>query len=85
MLGISRWRLLKKDAIGYAWELLTSPSVQHSETEDVRNDLPRRERRRARSEAYDLWLGQQVPKDRIYEFAPETILADGRHRPLRPM
>jgi len=59
----------KKDAIAYAWELITSPDWFGIDKEKLyvtifkgENGVPRD------SEAYDLWLGQGVPKDRIYEF-----------------
>ena len=59
----------KKDAIAYAWELITSPEWFGIEKEKLyvtifkgENGVPRD------AEAYDLWLGQAVPKDRIYEF-----------------
>jgi alanyl-tRNA synthetase len=59
----------KKDAIAYAWELITSPEWFGIEKDKLyvtifkgENGVPRD------AEAYDLWLGQGVPKDRIYEF-----------------
>jgi alanyl-tRNA synthetase len=59
----------KKDAIAYAWELMTSPEWFGIEKEKLyvtifkgENGVPRD------AEAYDLWLGQNLPKDRIYEF-----------------
>jgi alanyl-tRNA synthetase len=59
----------KKDAIAYAWELITSPEWFEIDKEKLyvtvfkgENGVPRD------AEAYDLWLGQGVPKDRIYEF-----------------
>jgi len=59
----------KKDAIAYAWELITSPEWFGIEKEKLyatifkgENGVPRD------AEAYDLWLGQGVPKERIYEF-----------------
>ena len=59
----------KKDAIAYAWELITSPEWFGIDKEKLyvtifkgENGVPRD------AEAYDLWLGQGVPKDRIYEF-----------------
>ncbi|MBZ5550977.1 MAG: alanine--tRNA ligase, partial [Acidobacteriia bacterium] len=59
----------KKDAVAYAWELITSPEWFGIAKEKVyvtifkgENGVPRD------SEAYDLWLGQGVPKERIYEF-----------------
>ena len=59
----------KKDAIAYAWELFTSPEWFNLPKEKLyatifkgENGVPRD------AEAYDLWLGQGVPKERIYEF-----------------
>src|ERR1700674_4859302 len=59
----------KKEAIAYAWELITSPEWFGIDKGKLyvtifkgENGVPRD------AEAYDLWLGQGVPKDRIYEF-----------------
>jgi alanyl-tRNA synthetase len=59
----------KKDAIAYGWELITSPewfgidkAKLYATIFKGENGVPRD------TEAYDLWLGQGVPKDRIYEF-----------------
>ncbi len=59
----------KKDAIAYAWELITSPQWFGIDKEKLyatifkgENGVPRD------AEAYDLWLGQGVPKERIFEF-----------------
>src|SRR6201997_2206768 len=59
----------KKDAIAYAWELITSPEWFGIPKDKLyatifkgEGGVPRDE------EAYSLWLGQGVPKDRIYEF-----------------
>ncbi len=59
----------KKDAISYAWELITSPEWFGIDKKKLyvtifkgENGVPRD------AEAYDLWLGQGVPKDRIFEF-----------------
>ncbi|HMB83885.1 MAG TPA: alanine--tRNA ligase [Terriglobales bacterium] len=59
----------KKDAIAYAWELITSPEWFGIDKEKLyvtifkgENGVPRD------AEAYDLWLGQGVPKDHIYEY-----------------
>ena len=58
----------KKDAIAYAWELITSPKWYAIPKEKLyvtifkgENNVPRD------AEAYDLWAAQGVPKDRIYE------------------
>jgi len=59
----------KKDAIAYAWELLTSPDWFNIPKEKLYVTIFKGENGVERdSEAYDLWLGQGVPKDRIYEF-----------------
>ncbi len=59
----------KKDAIAYAWELITSPEWFGIDKSKLyvtifkgENGVPRD------AEAYDLWIGQNVPKDRIFEF-----------------
>ncbi|HKM46541.1 MAG TPA: alanine--tRNA ligase, partial [Terriglobales bacterium] len=59
----------KEDAIAYAWELITSPEWFGIDKAKLyvtifkgENGVPRD------AEAYDLWVGQGVPKDRIYEF-----------------
>src|ERR1700690_2010173 len=59
----------KKDAIAYAWELITSPDwfgidkgKLYATIFKGENGVPRD------AEAYDLWLGQGVPKERIFEF-----------------
>jgi len=59
----------KKDAIAYAWELITSQhwfgipkDKLYVTIFDGEGGVPRD------AEAYDLWAGQGVPKDRIYEF-----------------
>jgi alanyl-tRNA synthetase len=59
----------KKDAIAYAWELLTSPEWFNIPKEKLYVTTFKGENGVERdSEAYDLWLGQDVPNDRIYEF-----------------
>ena len=59
----------KKDAIAYAWELITSASWFAIEKDKLyvtifngEGGVPRD------AEAYELWVGQGVPKDRIFEF-----------------
>ena len=59
----------KKDAIAYAWELLTSkewfgldPAKLYITIFKGEKGVPRDE------EAYNLWLGQGVPAERIFEF-----------------
>ena len=58
----------KKDAIAYAWELITSKEWFGIPKDKLyvtifngEGGVPRD------AEAYDLWLGQGVPKDRIFE------------------
>jgi alanyl-tRNA synthetase len=59
----------KKDAVAFAWELITSlnwfgipKDKLYATIFKGENGVPRD------AEAYDLWLGQGVPKERIYEF-----------------
>jgi len=59
----------KKDAIAFAWELITSPAWFGISKEKLyvtifngEGGVPRD------AEAYDLWLGQGVAKERIFEF-----------------
>jgi alanyl-tRNA synthetase len=59
----------KKDAIAYAWELITSPAWFGIPKDKLyvtifngEGGVPRD------AEAYDLWLAQGVAKDRVYEF-----------------
>jgi alanyl-tRNA synthetase len=59
----------KKDAIAYAWELITSPawfgidkSKLYVTILNGEGGVPRD------AEAYDLWLAQGVSKERVYEF-----------------
>src|SRR6202011_2036642 len=59
----------KKDAIAYAWELITSPSWFAIEKDKLYVTIFNGEGGMSRdAEAYDLWLGQGVPKNRIFEF-----------------
>ena len=59
----------KKDAIAYAWELITSPKWFGIPKDKLYVTIFKGENGVERdSEAYDLWLGQGVPKERIYEF-----------------
>ena len=59
----------KKDAIAYAWELITSPEWFGIEKAKLYVTIFKGENGVQRdAEAYDLWLGQGVPKERIYEF-----------------
>src|SRR6476469_5807044 len=58
----------KKDAVAYAWELITSPSWFGIPKDKLYVTIFKGENGIARdAEAYDLWLGQGVPKERIYE------------------
>jgi len=59
----------KKDAIAYAWELVTSPQWFGIEKDKLYVTVFNGEGGMSRdAEAYDLWVGQGVPKDRIFEF-----------------
>jgi len=59
----------KKDAIAYAWELITSPEWFGMEKEKLYVTIFKGEGGVPRdAEAYDLWLAQGVAKDRIFEF-----------------
>ena len=59
----------KKDAIAYAWELITSPQWFGIEKGKLYVTIFNGEGGMSRdAEAYDLWVGQGVPKDRIFEF-----------------
>ncbi|HKT87626.1 MAG TPA: alanine--tRNA ligase, partial [Candidatus Sulfotelmatobacter sp.] len=58
----------KKDAVAYAWELITSPEWFGIPKDKLYVTIFKGENGVERdSEAYDLWLGQGVPKNRIYE------------------
>ncbi len=59
----------KKDAIAYAWELITSPQWFGLEKDKLYVTIFNGEGGMLRdTEAYDLWQGQGVPADRIFEF-----------------
>jgi len=59
----------KKDAIAYAWELVTSPKWFGLSKDKLYVTIFKGENGVERdAEAYDLWVAQGVPKDRIYEF-----------------
>ncbi|HKA23050.1 MAG TPA: alanine--tRNA ligase [Blastocatellia bacterium] len=59
----------KKDAIAYAWELVTSPEWFGIAKDKLYVTIFKGEGGVPRdAEAYDLWLEQGVPKERIYEF-----------------
>ncbi len=58
----------KKDAVAYAWELITSPAWYGIPKEKLYVTIFKGENGVDRdAEAYDLWAAQGVPKDRIYE------------------
>src|SRR6201998_2734033 len=58
----------KKDAIAYAWELITSPEWFGIAKDKLYFTVFNGEGGLQRdAEAYDLWAAQGVPKDRIYE------------------
>jgi alanyl-tRNA synthetase len=58
----------KKDAIAYAWELITSASWFAIEKDKLYVTVFNGEGGMQRdAEAYDLWVAQGVPKDRIFE------------------
>ena len=58
----------KKEAIAYAWELITSPEWFGIAKDKLYVTIFKGEAGVARdAEAYDLWVAQGVPKDRIYE------------------
>src|ERR1700740_3064881 len=69
----------KKDAIGYAWELITSPKWFGIPKDKLYVTIFKGENGVERdAEAYDLWLAQAVAKDRSYEFgAKDTFLPVG--------
>jgi alanyl-tRNA synthetase len=59
----------KKDAIAYAWELITSPQWFGIDKNKLYVTIFNGEGGMQRdAEAYDLWIGQGVPKDRIFGF-----------------
>ncbi len=59
----------KRDAVAYAWELITSPQWYGIPKEKLYATIFKGEGAVPRDEeAYNLWLGQGVPKERIYEF-----------------
>jgi alanyl-tRNA synthetase len=59
----------KKDAIAYAWDLITSPKWFGIPKDKLYVTIFKGENGVERdAEAYDLWLAQGVAKNRIYEF-----------------
>ena len=69
MLGnFSFGNYFKKDAIAYAWELITSPEWYGIAKDKLYVTIFKGENGIARdAEAYDLWAAQGVPQDRIFE------------------
>ena len=69
MLGnFSFGNYFKKDAIAYAWELITSPAWFNIPKDKLYVTIFKGEAGVERdAEAYEVWLGQGVPKDRIHE------------------
>src|SRR6202795_3179573 len=62
----------KKDAVAYAWELITSPKWFGISKEKLYATIFKGENGVERdAEAYDLWLAQGVAKNRIYEFGAQ--------------
>ncbi|MGA9508732.1 MAG: alanine--tRNA ligase [Candidatus Sulfotelmatobacter sp.] len=58
----------KRDAIAYAWELITSPEWFGIDKNKLYTTIFKGEAGVERDvEAYDLWAAQGVPKDRIFE------------------
>jgi len=58
----------KKDAIAFAWELITSPAWYNVPKDKLYATIFKGEAGIERdAEAYDLWVAQGVPKERIYE------------------
>src|SRR5512146_2884681 len=59
----------KKDAVAFAWDLITSPEWYGIPKEKLYATIFKGEGAVPRdAEAYKLWLDQGVPKERIYEF-----------------
>src|SRR5207253_398312 len=59
----------KKEAIAYAWELITSPQWFGISKDKLYVTIFKGEGPVPRDvEAYNLWIGQGVPKERIFEF-----------------
>src|ERR1700751_243528 len=59
----------KKDAVAYAWEVITSPKWFGIPKDKLYVTIFKGENGVERdAEAYDLWLGQGIAKERIYEF-----------------
>src|SRR5712692_3058207 len=76
----------KKEAIAFAWELVTSPNWFAIPKEKLYATIFKGEQGIPRdAEAYEHWLGQGVPKERVYEFgASENFWAMGDTGPCGP-
>jgi alanyl-tRNA synthetase len=76
----------KKDAIAYAWELVTSPKWFGIPKEKLYVTIFKGENGVERdAEAYDLWAAQGVAKNRIYEFgAKDNFWQMGETGPCGP-
>jgi len=76
----------KREAIAFAWELVTSPNWFALPKDKLYATIFQGEEGIPRdAEAYQHWLGQGVPKQRIYEFgASENFWAMGDTGPCGP-
>src|SRR5713226_8175745 len=76
----------KKEAIAFAWELVTSPEWFAIPKDRLYATIFKGEQGIPRdAEAYEHWLGQGVPKERIYEFgSSENFWAMGDTGPCGP-
>ena len=77
----------KKDAIAYAWELITSPEwFGIRQRQALRHDFQRRERRAARCRSLrPVGRPGRAERPHLRSGLERQFLADGRHRPLRPL
>jgi len=76
----------KRDAIAFGWELITSPKWYGIPKDRLFATIFKGEQGVPRDdEAYNLWLGQGVPKERIYEFGmKDNFWAMGDTGPCGP-
>src|SRR5216684_3962206 len=76
----------KKEAIAFAWELITSPKWFGLPKDKLYATIFKGEEGIPRdTEAYDHWVSQGVPKDRIYEFGlKDNFWAMGDTGPCGP-
>jgi alanyl-tRNA synthetase len=76
----------KKEAIAFAWELVTSPEWFAIPKERLYTTIFKGEQGIPRdAEAYEHWLGRGVPKERVYEFgSSENFWAMGDTGPCGP-